>query len=900
MSLFTKSSKKRLFLSLVTVLAVAFFAYDVHAQTLNTGLQFGAQIGLGNQDIRVTIAKIIRIILGFLGIIAVGLTMYAGFLWMTAKGNEEQIEKAKGFLKNAAIGLAIILSSFAIVSFILSRLLLATTGGFGNNNGNGGNSGSGGLSGLGNGIVKSVYPEPFQENVPMNTSIIVTFREAMRASSLCVTVNGDKCAPGSKMKTGSVKIYQTAVGDGVRNVKDAVVSSLDNKTFVFKPAPSDYLGSSTETLDYTVNLTRDIKKANGDPAFSLTDFRWSFKTGKGMDTESPIILKVDKGGIYPPTDNEADTVSGATPAVAATGTIKVMARPNEALTADAKLFRTSPNGGAIGASVQGTNTCLSQEITFSIATQGNGVKAIVAYGNSTYDSGELPVINSRINLGPCNLVVVFDPLPAVGSAWRLKVVKARAADTLTVGAKTYQFVTSTPQGNQILIGATNQATAANIDDAINSTTNINPDVIATVQKEVVTVKAKVAGAGGSNIELSGVSGGLTVTRMSGGSDRTVTFTVKGKRDQPKNSVIQINFSEAINPLTLSGKSSDVAPFLRVINSDKPNAGNGAGCAQNSDCRSFRCLIQGQVGTCQGDELAGTFQVSNQYKTAEFISDIKCGVNGCGENIYCLPPNANLRVETFAATLKRCTSAADCTAPFSACTNNVCRDPVKNQNLGTASQLDGIVDAADNSLDGNRNTDPQGKASVFNENDGATDVPAGDNYRWSFWTNDKLDLTPPRLKIPSIPNKTSGAPLSGFYTLPFTKVMMSASLSTGSVVVNNGIKDITHKLINLWSLSTTPIGYWVRKEDAETGAPDGQMDYSIAKVLHGTFNDSTAYRAQVGSGVKDIYQNCFKPSAADDCGATAEKPSCCRKNTPPYNLIATDAVLTSDGNCPPNL
>lgn len=895
-------AKKHLLTATLAALFVALFALDAHAQTLNTGLRFGAQIGLGNQDIRVTIAKIIRIILGFLGIIAVGLTMYAGFLWMTAKGNEEQIDKAKGFLKNAIIGLAIILSSFAIVSFILSRLLLATGGAGNGNNNNNGNGGAGGLNGLGNGIVKSVYPEPFQKNVAPNTSIIVTFREPMRASSICQTVVNDKCAPGAKMDIASIKIFRTAIGDGPDNIKDATVTSTDNKTFIFKPAPSNYLGVPNEFLNYTVNLTRNILKANGDRAFNLTDFRWTFDAGGELDFKAPQIVAANKGGIFPPTDDEADTVSGSQPAVAATGTVTVSAQPLDAQAASAALARTAPAGVPVRASIEGTNACDSQNIVFSIVTVANSLKARVAYGDPRLVSGDLPIANSRFNLGPCGLTVVFSQVPAAGEAWRLTVAKARSADTLNAGLKTYRFVSGTPAANEIRIGSTLDETAANIASVINNDQNPNPDLKATVNKTVVTMKARVAGSSGSNIELSAAGNGLLVSRMSGGSDLSQTFSVKGKRDQPKNTVIQINFDEAVNPAAVSGKSSDVAEKIQIINADSKAAKNGEACAEDSDCLSYKCVQQsGANKACQGNQLAGSFQVSNQYKTVEFISDNKCGINGCGESIYCLPANAHLRVETSAASLQSCARDADCASPFTACVSGVCRDNLKKQNLPTASAIDGVVDMADNSLDGNRNTDAQGKANTYNENLSDTDnAGKGDNHAWSFWTNDRLDLTPPRITLPTLVNNASGVPLSGFFKIPFSKLMMSSSLSTGTVTVNNGIKDITHKLINLWSLSNSPIGYWIRKEDGETGTPDGQADFTSAFVYHGIFTDSTVYRSQVGSGVKDIYQNCFKPSASAACGATADKPSCCRQSNPPYGLVPTGAQLTPEGNCPTNL
>ncbi|MFA6306505.1 MAG: pilin [Patescibacteria group bacterium] len=79
------------------------------------------------RDIRMTIVDIIKIVLGFLGIITVVIILYAGFKWMTAGGNEENVATAKKMLINAVIGLVIILSAYALATFIISYIVGATT-----------------------------------------------------------------------------------------------------------------------------------------------------------------------------------------------------------------------------------------------------------------------------------------------------------------------------------------------------------------------------------------------------------------------------------------------------------------------------------------------------------------------------------------------------------------------------------------------------------------------------------------------------------------------------------------------------------------------------------------------------------------------------------------------------
>ncbi len=98
----------------------------MQTQALETGIGYGSQIGLGVQDIRITIANIIRGILGFLGIVAVAIILYGGFLYMTAQGIPEKVLLARKVLISALIGLIIIFSAYAITSFIINKLIEAT------------------------------------------------------------------------------------------------------------------------------------------------------------------------------------------------------------------------------------------------------------------------------------------------------------------------------------------------------------------------------------------------------------------------------------------------------------------------------------------------------------------------------------------------------------------------------------------------------------------------------------------------------------------------------------------------------------------------------------------------------------------------------------------------------
>lgn len=98
---------------------------SLNVNDLGVGAVQGS-IKLGSGDVRQTAARIINVALGFLGIIAVVIVLLGGFKYMIAGGNEEKTTEAKKLIVSGIIGLAIILSAWAITSFVISRLVAAT------------------------------------------------------------------------------------------------------------------------------------------------------------------------------------------------------------------------------------------------------------------------------------------------------------------------------------------------------------------------------------------------------------------------------------------------------------------------------------------------------------------------------------------------------------------------------------------------------------------------------------------------------------------------------------------------------------------------------------------------------------------------------------------------------
>jgi len=93
------------------------------------GVSFGTSAGLGSNDVRDTVGSIIRVALSLLGIVALVIILTGGFKWMTAGGSEDKVAEARKLIFSGIIGMAIILSAFAISRFVLGQLSRATGSG---------------------------------------------------------------------------------------------------------------------------------------------------------------------------------------------------------------------------------------------------------------------------------------------------------------------------------------------------------------------------------------------------------------------------------------------------------------------------------------------------------------------------------------------------------------------------------------------------------------------------------------------------------------------------------------------------------------------------------------------------------------------------------------------------
>jgi type IV secretion system pilin/Big-like domain-containing protein len=281
--------------SLVLVSTVIFFIpFFSSAQTIVPQIE-----GLTTADIRVVAGSIIQLFLGLLGLIALVIILYAGFVWMTSGGNEEKISKAKKILSAGVIGLMIILSAYAITTFILDELqdALNSSSGYSSGNRDGGfGSGLGGGA-LGGGIVEYHYPERDATNIPRNTMIMITLKVPVNSEHVIGDLFTDAtCAQyevdGSECGKLADKIHVINDGNEILNENIIAVLTPDAKRILIKPiAP---LGNSDTNTYTSITLDSNMESADGQVLFpGLTSgYIWQFEISTFLDLTPPEVTFV--------------------------------------------------------------------------------------------------------------------------------------------------------------------------------------------------------------------------------------------------------------------------------------------------------------------------------------------------------------------------------------------------------------------------------------------------------------------------------------------------------------------------------------------------------------------------------------------------------------------------------
>lgn len=875
----------------VVFLLIAFLPLLALAQGADNdfGLSQIQDSGLGTASLVVIIANIIRVILGVIGVVLLVLILYAGFLWMTSSGDDEKIAKAKKIILRAVIGLIIMLSAFTIASFIIRSITGSFFPAFG---GQPKTLGPGGLPsnwGLGAGPIESVLPYPNQINVPINTSIIVTFKEPILASTICnvaenTSGNASIC-DNEAVLPESVEICQLnddkteCVADGeafgassFTGINGIKVIQLGDRTFIFS---DKYLGADDGKLRwFRVTLKNNIHTQTNQPVFDNSrgsKYDWRFQTNGQMDLDPPEIVS---GGVYPAADNQADTYSEVEPATKGSVTITASAVPlaeappklqdqpflGTKLTVDAQLISGSnPNNVKVRVITEGG---------FNVGNSGD-VEVVISGTKATFSeaiTGEKNINGSLVDTGTGIYLQATGGAFPQGSTWRFSVAEKQDGDKLVIAdgrgnEHNFIFVKDDETRDSITIagkshvavkiGSDISKTFDNLVKAINESSGKLVSATKYVTNNIPRVTVTAQQAGVSTMTLTTTAANLAVSGSLSGTAAVGGRTQHDKFDVYKNTIFKIDFNEAIHPAYLS------------------------------QIKVFR----------DGTEVTG-FQIeqSNQYRTIELRGPDQCGRNACGETRYCWPTNplttgqsANstiYKIKIGAAELNyiegTCNQWGGAADSAGRCAKTVGNTRVFYPQADLTATNIGLMDTAKNSFNGSFNTYVSGSdtfgvangpVSYYNLNNSnprysASDPEVtgglGDSFEWSFYVSSEMDTQAPLIKRITPVGNESLLGLRSPIELAFDRLMRSATLKPGwNYGSSEKEKSQRYLLVGGIAEGAYPVGYWISKTDSDTNG-DGEGDKSIAHINHDAFARFAKYGSLAGSGIESLTQNCFLP------------------------------------------
>lgn len=95
------------------------FKEELGSNINNKVNSFIGKVGFQPISLPGLVATVIQAFLSILAIIFLGLIFFGGYVWMMARGNDNEVDRARGIIRHSIIGLIITISSYAIAYFVL-------------------------------------------------------------------------------------------------------------------------------------------------------------------------------------------------------------------------------------------------------------------------------------------------------------------------------------------------------------------------------------------------------------------------------------------------------------------------------------------------------------------------------------------------------------------------------------------------------------------------------------------------------------------------------------------------------------------------------------------------------------------------------------------------------------
>lgn len=321
----------------------------------------------------------------------------------------------------------------------------------------------------------------------------------------------------------------------------------------------------------------------------------------------------------------------------------------------------------------------------------------------------------------------------------------------------------------------------------------------------------------------------------------------------RNSILQVTFNEAMNPIAVAG-------ILRA---------NGA----------FSNVIFGDI------QVEGQWKITNGYKTIEFVPSEACGQNSCGEIMYCLP--------------HICGGDETCGHEVLVRTAELLDDGV----FTATPEITGSIDMAGNALDGRSDAEvlishdnvPQNKPAVVAERQINAAEKVADNFWWSFNVDNTIDRSVPNITrvLPVLDqgNVESDAPLQVFFSKPMwlsTFTGIAVEEYPGEARPGNPIPDGFEDIRNMWIRAVS---------DADA---DGNTITNIEHREFGPNNFDLYYFPNLPSTIKSVNQNCIYPGRGPAYDQAASRAAAAGAAEPPDCEVVADinGAVNPGPNCAP--
>ncbi len=122
----TKNKLLIVFFILFTTLLVIAPNIEAYNFINDSGLnKTGVEAGYSDstKEPEIIIGQVIQAVLSLLGVVFLGLMIFAGITWLTAQGDEQKALKAKKIIEESIFGIVIVLAAYAITYFVIEYFI---------------------------------------------------------------------------------------------------------------------------------------------------------------------------------------------------------------------------------------------------------------------------------------------------------------------------------------------------------------------------------------------------------------------------------------------------------------------------------------------------------------------------------------------------------------------------------------------------------------------------------------------------------------------------------------------------------------------------------------------------------------------------------------------------------